>query len=245
MDSIKLNFDCEYGSGGYEGFKASWRPSPTTEFILDPSFLNFLRYREMAETSIISYLPEKLDMLISSAREAGYHRQMLGSFLEYFSHPIESLEGTEPSWDRFFMNMDRINPSRITDAHVTEDNPVYSFLVKAFQDHPFYVTLSPITNLLGDTLGKMIEFSRNTGTLIVSKTRELMTMLAETCFILNLPDKLDSLQRNKQKVYELFQFPGGTSFKWFVNGVLTVGSGLLVDPTAGWLTGTVLWTMDP
>jgi len=221
------------------------------EVILDPSFLFYLSSHKIKESEVTYYLPDNLLRLIERSKENSEYRQFLKSFLSFFRYGF-SRNIIEDDWFLFFENIQRMNIKPITQEMIKpeQNNDYYYDYLKFFQDHEFYLSMSPRINFLGDCIAKIMEFSRQTGKLILSKSRKLANLLREKIVSLELPKRLaelpddfDNAFRAKSEVLnKIFDFPGGRATKFFIGVCLGIGG--FINPVIGGL-GVAFVFIDP
>lgn len=216
----QINFD--YTSGESE-FKFYFNGEQSYDFkekeiIIDPSILHFLLKNEVQENDFIFYIPDNLNRLIKRAREGSEERAFLLGFLNYWSNSMgRNYKENDFSWDLFFSNISKMEIREITSEMISDENEFTEFYFEAFQNHPFYMSFSPLVNVLADTLSKMLLYSKRSGKKILSKTRALMRIIREKIAVLELPEKFDTLVQSKQNIAgKIFSFPGGKGVKTFV-----------------------------
>lgn len=218
------------------------------EIILDPSMLFYMTNHEIKEGPVVCYIPDDLKKLIEMARETkdNEYKIFLGSFLRYFgdSHS-EHLERN--SWTLFYKNYDKLDIRAITeeDINAYREDSFYPFYQETFSDHDFYISLSPFKNFLGSVIGKVMEFSRKKGMLVLSKSKALANRLSGKITALELPEKMDALAKLKQEITgKIFYFRGGRATKAFIGISLSVGGLVTANPIIG-VGGAVFAFTDP
>lgn len=221
------------------------------EVILDPSVLFYLTSHAVKETNILYYLPDNLLRLIELSKENKEYQQFLKSFLSYFRYG-DSRNIEENDWKVFYENIGRmkINPITQDDLKTESQDNYYEKYLKLFSDHDFYISMSPKINFLGDCIAKIMEFSKRTGKLILSKSRKLANLLKEKIASLELPKRLaempnhfDNVLRIKSELLNrMFDFRGGRTTKFFVAVCLSVGG--FIHPVVGGI-GVVFVFIDP
>ncbi len=221
------------------------------EVILDPSVLFYLTKHKIKETQIIYYLPENLVRLIDKSKENKELRDFLKSFLFYFRYGY-SRNIEENDWTVFYQNIQRMTIKPISQADIKTDQKenYYDNYLKLFNDHKFYVSMSPMINFLGDCIAKIMEFSKITGKMILSKSRKLANLLREKIISLELPKHLaetpnhfdNGLKIKSELLNKMFDFKGGRTTKFFV--AVCLGIGGFIHPAIGGI-GVAFIFIDP
>jgi hypothetical protein len=221
------------------------------EVVIDPSFLFYLCSHKIMESEVTYYIPDNLLRLIERSKENSEYRQFLKSFLSFFRYGF-SRNLSEEDWYLFFDNIQRMNIKPITQEMLKpeENNDYYYDYLKFFQNHVFYLSMSPRINFLGDCIAKIMEYSRQSGILIISKSRKLANLLREKIVSLELPQSLaelpndlDAFFRHKSDLLnKIFDFPGGRPTKFFIGVCLGIGG--FIHPAIGGL-GVAFVFMDP
>jgi len=212
--------------------------------ILDPSVLFYLTTHEIKETQIEYCLPDNLINLIKRSKDNKEYQQFLKSFLTYFRYDFSDVIQSD-DWNLFYQNIDRmtINPISKEDLANENQDDYYEKYLNLFSDHNFFISMSPIINFLGDCIAKIMEFSKKTGKIILSKSRKLANLLKEKITSLELPKHLDNLVQTKSLlINKMFDFQGGRSTKFFIG--ITLGVGGFIHPVIGGI-GVVFTFMDP
>jgi|WetSurMetagenome_2_1015567.scaffolds.fasta_scaffold109509_1 hypothetical protein len=221
------------------------------EVIIDPSFLFYLYSHKIKKSEITFYLPDNTLRLIERSKENSELRQFLKSFLTFFRYGF-SRNIQEDDWSLFFENINQMNIKPITLEMIQpeKNHDYYYDYLKHFQDTDFNISMSPMINILGDCIGKIMEFSRQTGTLILTKSRRLANLLREKIISLELPRRLAELPDDFDNAFRvkshllnrIFNFPGGRTTKFFIGVCLGVGG--FIHPVIGGL-GVVFVFIDP
>ncbi len=213
------------------------------EIIIDPSIFHFLLFHKIKKTDIVFYVPDNFLRLIKKAQENDEDRQFLDRFLNYWGYPnyrrIKKI-----SWSLFYENISNMDIKPITTELIGTDNKNYleEYLTE-FKNHSFYISLSPLTNMLGDCIGKMIEFSKRTGMFIFSKTRKLALLIREKILSLEIPKRADKIIQEKQNYTQrLFNFQGGRATKFFIGTAIAIGG--VANPVVS-LSGVLFAFIDP
>lgn len=214
------------------------------EIILDPSVLFYLTSHKIKETKMTYYLPDNLIKLIERSKENKEHQQFLKSFLTYFRYGY-SRKIEENDWDIFYENIKRMNIKAISEDNIRgeqRDN-YYENYLKLFSNHNFYISMSPKINFLGDCIAKIMEFSKRTGKIILSKSRKLANLLREKVTSLELPKHFDDAVRAKSEILcKMFNFQGGRATKFFIG--ISLGVGGFINPVIGGI-GVLFAFIDP
>lgn len=216
------------------------------EIILDPSVLFYMTCNELEESEATYYLPAELTQLISRSfdGENNEYRVFLKSFLNYFGDGATSPNLDSNSWDLFRKNYNKISVVPITDSDVDNDSD-YNFYLETFNDHDFYISLSPFKNFLGACIGKIVQFSKKTGRVIVTKSRKLFDIVKDKITSIDLPRDVDKMAEAKQKITSgLFKRKGLKGSKSFIAIALAVGGTVAGGPVWG-VPGIVLAVIDP
>lgn len=116
---------------------------------------------EIVESEFTFYIPDTIVDLINKARDSMQEGLLLG-FLNFWGQN-QNYDLT-PNWNLFYDNLGRMKNDPITEEMIlsNEVNNEFAFFLEQFIDHPFYTTLSPLKNVLGDCVGKILLFSKNT-----------------------------------------------------------------------------------
>ncbi|MCK9398656.1 MAG: hypothetical protein M0Q51_01510 [Bacteroidales bacterium] len=181
MKKMNLHVDLFLIDDNFNGFHGQGQLSINYgEVIIDPSFLFYLSSHKIKESEVNYYLPDNLLRLINGSEENAEYRQFLKSFLSFFRYGF-SRKFNDDDWYLFYDNIQKMNIKPITQEMVKpeQNNDYYSDYLQFFQDHEFYLSMSPTINFLGDCIAKIMEFSRRTGILILSKSRKLANLLRE------------------------------------------------------------------
>ena len=214
---------------------------PPKRLIFDPSVLLYLMSYELENNDYQVYIPDSLLKLITLSKDNDEYKTFLSKLLFYFSYR-RSPEIAEYNWDKFYGNIKKISINPITNEDI-EDKEEYERILSMFNKHTFYVSMSPIMNILGDIIAKIIGFSRKTGVAILSKTRRLSNLLRERIVTLELPKKFDDIILKKQEITgKFFRFHGGRATKFFIGIILSAGS--TFHPTIS-VPSIVFVLMDP
>lgn len=221
------------------------------EVVIDPSFLFYLCSHKIKESKITYYLPDKLLQLIDLSKENDQYREFLKTFLSFFRYGF-SRNIIEDNWYLFYDNLQRMNikPISLEMMKSEETNIFYENYLKLFQDHDFYISMSPEINFLGDCIAKIMEFSRQTGMLILSKSRKLANLLREKIISIELPRRLEELPVDFDNAFRIksellnkvFHFPGSRTTKFFIG--VCLGLGGFVHPIIAGL-GVAFVFIDP
>jgi hypothetical protein len=214
------------------------------EVILDPSVLFYLTNHEIKETSITYFLPDNLIRLIDRSKENKEYGQFLKSFLTYFRYGY-STSVDDKGLNNLYRNIDRmtIKPISIDDLKSEQTESYYERYLKLFSDHDFYISMSPRMNFLGDCIAKIMEFSKRTGRLVLSKSRRLANLLREKIISLELPKRFDNvIQAKSELLNRMFDFQGGRATKFFIG--VSLGIGGFIHPAIGGI-GVAFAFMDP
>lgn len=196
------------------------------ELIIDPSVLHFLLFDKVKDNDFIFYLPDTLIRLIDKSKESEEHRMFLERFLNYWGYPYYH-QNKKPNWNLFYNNIKTLKIKPITKDTLSTDNEKNNleFYEKEFKNHSFYIALSPLTNVLADCVGKIVEFSKKTGTMILSKTRRLANLVREKIIALEIPKRMDNIVKAKQNITnKIFNFQGGRATKFFLGLVIAIVS---------------------
>lgn len=222
-----------------------------SEVILDPSVLFYFTLHKINETQIIYYLPDNLIRLINRSQESKEHQTFLKSFLTYFSYGY-SKQIEENDWNLFYQNISVMNikPISLDDIKANQKHDYYKRYLKLFSEHGFYISMSPKINFLGDCIAKILEFSKRTGRIILSKSRKLANLLREKIISLELPRRFAEMPNNfdnglrikSELLNRMFDFRGGRTTKFFIAVCLGVGG--LTNPTLG-VIGVAFIFIDP
>lgn len=216
--------------------------------IIDPSFLYYMLSEEIIESKFTFYLPDTIVDLINKARDSVQERAFLLGFLNFWgqNQNYDSI----PNWNLFYDNLGRMKVIPITEEMIlsNEQNNEFAFFLEQFVDHPFYTTLSPLKNVLGDCVGKILLFSKNSGKKILSTTRRLSKLIREKITILiEFPSKIgENLELKKHITSRITKhIPGDKDIKFLISIVLTVGSlgGILATPFG--VAGLAYLMLDP
>lgn len=195
------------------------------EIIIDPSFLYYLQTAEIQESGFTFYLPDTILNLIERAREGEQERAFLTGFLNFWGQ--KRYKESNADWNLFFENMSRMKIVAITDEMIAagEETSEMNFFLEQFVNHPFYTTFSPLKNVLGDCVGKIILFSKKTGQKILSKTRRLSKLLREKITVLELPKRYsETLELKRNFTAKLTKkLPGKENTKFFIGLGIAVG----------------------
>jgi hypothetical protein len=221
------------------------------EVILDPSVLFYLTSHKIKETQINYYLPDNLIRLIERSKVSREHQTFLKSFLTYFRYGY-SKQIEENDWKLFYQNISvmKIKPISQEDIKSNQKDNYYEQYLKLFSEHDFYVSLSPRINFLGDCIAKILEFSKRTGRIILSKSRKLANLLREKIISLELPRRFaempnhfdNGLRIKSELLNRMFEFRGGRTTKFFVAACLGVGG--LANSAIG-VIGVAFIFIDP
>ena len=185
------------------------------EVILDPSVLFYLTNHEINETSITYYLPDNLIRLIKRSKESNELSEFLKSFLTYFRYGY-SKKVNNQGLKTLYQNIERmiIKPISIENLKSEKTESNYEKYLMLFSDHDFYISLSPRINFLGDCVAKIMEFSKYTGRLILSKSRRFANLLREKIISIELPKRIDNVIHAKNELLNrMFEFKGGESYQ--------------------------------
>jgi hypothetical protein len=199
------------------------------EVIIDPSFLFYLIFHKIKESEVIYYMPDNLLQLIDRSKENTEYRKFLKSFLSFFSNRF-IINISEDDWYLFYDNIQKMNIKSISPGmlNLEEFKDYYEKYLNLFKDHSFFLSMSPKVNFLGDCIAKIMEFSRQRGTLILTKSRKLSDLLREKIICLELPRRIEELPKDLDKVLQaksellnkIFNFPGGRPTKFFIGLLL-------------------------
>jgi hypothetical protein len=221
------------------------------EVILDPSVLFYLTSHEIKETQIVYYLPDNLIRLIEKSKENEELRDFLKSFLSYFGYrSIKHIQ--KNNWNIFYQNIQRMTIKPISQKDILTDQKenYYDKYLKLFSKHKFYISMSPMINFLGDIIAKIMEFSKKTGTIILSKSRKLADLLREKIMALELPKHFTEILNHFDKglkikselLNKIFDFKGGRSAKFFIGVCLGIGG--ITHPVIGGISAAFVF-IDP
>lgn len=221
------------------------------EVILDPSVLFYLTKHKIKETQIVYYLPDNLVRLIEKSKENKELRVFLKSFLSFFRYPY-SRNIEENNWTIFYQNIQRMIIKPISQDDILTD-PKYNYYenyLELFSDHKFYTSMSPMINFLGDCIAKIMEFSKKSGKMILSKSRKLANLLREKIISLELPKHLaempnhfdNGLKMKSELLNKMFDFKGGKTTKFFL--AVCLGIGGFIHPAIGGI-GVAFVFIDP
>ncbi len=214
------------------------------EIIIDPSFLYYLHTAEILESEFIFYFPDTISNLIDRAREGEQERAFLLGFLNYWGQ--KRYKSTPFDWSRFFENINRMKIVPITDEMlaINEEGNEMNFFLQQFINHPFYTTFSPLKNVLGDCVGKIMLFSRKTGKKILSKTRRLSKLLREKITVLEIPKRFNEILQLKRNLTAKLtkKIPGKENTKFFIGFGIAVG-GFWWEPVG--VVGIAYAFLDP
>lgn len=211
------------------------------EVILDPSVLFYLTNHEIKETSITYYLPDNLIRLIDHSKENKKYSQFLKSFLTYFRYGYSKTVDKE-GLNNLYRNMKKMTIKPILIDNL-KSNSYYERYLELFSKHDFYISMSPRINFLGDCIAKIMEFSKRTGRLVLSKSRRLANLLREKIISLELPKSLDNIIQGKAELLNrMFDFQGGRATKFFIG--VSLGIGGFIHPAIGGI-GVVFAFVDP
>ena len=214
------------------------------EVILDPSVLFYLTSHKIMKSQIIYYLPDNLIRLIDRSKKSEKHLLFLESFLTYFGYGY-SKQIKENDWKLFYENIQSITIKQISldDIKSNQQDNYYDNYLKMFANHNFYVSMSPQINFLGDYIAKIMEFSKRTGKIILSKSRKLSNLLRENIISLELPKRFDStIQAKSNLLNRMFDFQGGRTTKFFIG--ISLGIGGFFNPVIG-ASGLIFAFIDP
>jgi hypothetical protein len=221
------------------------------EVILDPSVLFYLTSHKVQDSKIVYYLPDNLIKLIERSKEIKEYQTFLKSFLEYFRYGY-SRQIKENDWALFYQNVKSMTIKPISQENIksNQQDNYYENYLKMFSDHNFYISMSPRMNFLGDCIAKIMEFSKQTGKLILSKSRKLANLLREKIISLELPKHLaempnhmdNGLRVKSELLNRIFDFQGGRTTKFFVAVCLGVGG--FIHPAIGGI-GVAFIFIDP
>lgn len=213
------------------------------EIIIDPSIFHFLIFNKIEKSDLVFYIPDNLLRLIKKSQENDEARHFLDRFLRFWGYPYYR-RTQEKSWDLFYENLRNMDIKPITREMIGMENESYlDDYLKEYKKHSFYISLSPLTNMLGDCIGKMIEFSKRTGIFIFSKTRQLERLIREKILSLEIPKRADNIiQAKKNYTQRLFNFQGGHATKFFIGTALSIGGS--VEPILG-LSSVLFVFLDP
>jgi len=202
------------------------------EVILDPSVLFYLTTHKIKDSKIVYYLPDNLIRLIDRSKDSEEYQTFLKSFLTYFRYGY-SRQIEENDWQLFYENIQSMTIKPISQETIKSDlqDNYYENYLKMFSDHDFYISMSPKINFLGDCIAKIMEFSKRTGKIILSKSRKLANLLREKIISLELPKHLaempnymdNGLRVKSELLNRMFDFKGGRTIKFFVAVCLGVG----------------------
>lgn len=220
------------------------------EAILDPSVLYYLNFKRIKQTDIVFYLPDNMLRLIERSKENMENREFLKSFLTFFRYGFgRNIE--DKNMKLFYSNIETMIIKPISSENIkTDKEDYYEKYLKMFSKHDFYISMSPMINFLGDYLAKILEFSKNTGKIILSKSRKLADLLKENIISLELPKKIMSIPQNIDNALEvksdflnrMFDFRGGRTAKFFI--AVCLGIGGFIHPAIGGL-GIAFVFVDP
>lgn len=213
------------------------------EIIIDPSIFHFLLFNKIEKTDIVFYVPDNFLRLIKKAQENDEVRHFLDRFLSFWGYPYYR-RTKEMSWGLFYENISNMDIKPITTELIGTDNKNYlEEYLSEYKNHSFYISLSPLTNMLGDCIGKMIEFSKRTGMFIFSKTRQLARLIREKILSLEIPKRADNIIQAKQNYTQrLFNFQGGRATKFFIGTAIAIGG--VANPVVS-LSGVLFAFVDP
>jgi hypothetical protein len=214
------------------------------EIIIDPSIFHFLLFNKIEKTDIVFYIPDNFLRLIKKSQENDEARHFLDRFLSFWGYPYYRRTKEIMSWGLFYENISRMEIKPITTELIGTDNKNYlEEYLSEFKNHSFYISLSPLTNMLGDCIGKMIEFSKRTGIFILSKTRQLARLIREKILSLEIPKRADNIIQAKQNYTQrLFNFQGGQATKFFIGTAIAIGG--VANPIVS-LSGVLFAFVDP
>lgn len=228
-------------------FDFSWHGSfsfDLKEVIIDPSFLYYLTSHKIKETQITFFLPDSLIKLIDLSKKNLDYQQLLKSFLTYFRYGW-GRKLINKNLDILYWNIDkmRIKPIILDDIISEPKDYYYDSILNSFIDHNFYISMSPKLNLLGDCIGKILEFSKKKNKIILSKSRKLAKLIQGKVISLELPERADSTIKAKSSlINKIFDFKGGKAAKFFIG--ISLGIGGYIHPVIGGV-GLVFAFFDP
>lgn len=214
------------------------------EFILDPSVFHHMLYESINQTEFSFYVPDTLLRLIQLSRESIQEQAFLLGFLQYWGQ--RTYKGLVPNWELFYENIQRMKIISLTEELLGEQREELSFYNESFVNHPYYISLSPPKNVLADTIGKIMTFSKKTGKKIISKSKRLLKSLGGKIAALQLPDRADNLVQAKQNFTgKLFNFKGGKAAKVFVGIVIGVAGAAVTGNHYLSAAGVIFACYDP
>jgi hypothetical protein len=203
---------------------------------------------EIVESKFTYYIPDTILDLIYKSRESLQERAFLLGFLNFWGQNMKF--DSIPNWNLFFDNLGRMKVIPITEEMIfsNEQNNEFVFFLEQFTDHPFYTTLSPLKNVLGDCIGKILLFSKKSGKKILSTTRRLSKLIREKITaLIEFPSKIGEHLELKKHITSKIKnrLPGDKDIKFLISIVLTVGSlgGILSTPFG--VAGLAYLMLDP
>lgn len=214
------------------------------EIIIDPSFLFYLLSSEIQESDFTFYLPDTIVNLIAKSRDGEQERAFLLGFLSYWG--TKRYKEINPNWGLFYENLNKMKIVSISDEMIASEQQTneLSFFLEQFTDHPYYTTFSPLKNVLGDCVGKIILFSKKTGKKILSKTRRLAKLLREKITALELPRRYSETLELKRNITARVtkKIPGKENSKFYIGLAIAVG-GIWWTPVS--VVGVAYAMLDP
>ena len=212
------------------------------EVILDPSTLHYLLFHKIKENQMIYYLPDNMIRLIERSKKEVKYKEFLLSFLHYFGFGRKQ---ENQNLELFYNNIEIMNIEAISTENTKGEKHYYYYekYLKIFSKHDFYISMSPRMNFLGDYLAKILEYSKLTGKIILSKTRRLANLLREKITSLEIPKRSDiAIIAKSELINQVFDFRGGRSTKFFIGVALSAGS--FIHPLIGGI-GLIYVFVDP
>lgn len=220
------------------------------EAILDPSVLYYLCYKRIKQTDILYYLPDNMIRLIERSKENEENKDFLMSFLTFFRYGF-GRKIKDENMNLFYSNIETMTIKPISSENIkTDQEDYYEKYLKMFSKHDFYISMSPMINFLGDYIAMILEFSKITGKIILSKSRKLANLLKENIISLELPKRIMNIPQNFDDALDvkgdflnrMFDFRGGRSAKFFI--AVCLGIGGFIHPAIGGL-GVAFVFVDP
>lgn len=195
------------------------------EIILDPSMIFYLTTIEVEKNGFIFYVPDNLIRLIELAKKEKKYQDFLVSFLTYFRFGF-SKRINKNGIKLLQKNIQKLNIKTISNYDIKTKNfdEIYQKYMTLFSEKKFYISMSPEINFLGDCIMKIMEFSKQKGLLILSKSRRLTNLFREKILSLEIPKNADIVIQNKiDNMNSLFEFNGGKAVKYFLGFAIAVG----------------------